>query len=278
MSRLQRPCLGVAGARCGALTRDSSGRCETCRRANDRRRGTTAERGYGADHGRLREQWAPRVATGTVHCHKPDCGQLIQPGEPWDLGHDEQRNYRGPEHRWCNRATRGPLRQPSEPYTAPPEPPPLPAMQFPNVVIRDVPPGGGGAGPPGSGDSVSPDAGDLSATCWGDEQPKSAGIMNGRTVFRQTVQIGEKFVFRTLQAGHKAGPRPRGNFSSQPSADTAASRNRRRRSVYSSAAASAKICAPPGSDDFSQVPPTTTHSDRSASRRSEILISACVSP
>jgi hypothetical protein len=129
MHRRPRPCLGTPGRRCPALTRDASGRCDSCRRAHTRQRdlerGSSTERGYGGDHRQLRDQWAPRVAIGTVRCARPDCGQLIQPGEPWDLGHDERRNYRGPEHRSCIRATRGPLRRPSEPYTAPPEPPPL---------------------------------------------------------------------------------------------------------------------------------------------------------
>lgn len=64
---------------------------------------TTAERGYGAAHKRLRAWWAPRVRRGTVACAR--CGWLIEPDEPWDLGHDDDdRNYyTGPEHRDCNR-------------------------------------------------------------------------------------------------------------------------------------------------------------------------------
>jgi hypothetical protein len=64
---------------------------------------------------------------GTVRCAKPGCGQLIQPGEAWDLGHDEQRNYPGPEHSACNRATRGPLPEPRnpKPYAPSPDPPTL---------------------------------------------------------------------------------------------------------------------------------------------------------
>ena len=100
----------MRGARCPRLTRDASGRCGTCRRRNQRERdlerGSPTERGYGPEHRELREHWAPRVATDAVHCHHPDCGQLIHPGEAWDLGHDERRNYRGPQHRSCNNATR----------------------------------------------------------------------------------------------------------------------------------------------------------------------------
>jgi hypothetical protein len=127
MSRRPRPCLGVRGARCLNLTRDASGRCDTCRRQHQRQRdlerGGTAERGYGQDHRQLRDHWAQRVATGTVRCARPDCGQPIHADEPWDLGHDEQRNYRGPEHRACNRATRGALREARKPYRPPPDPP-----------------------------------------------------------------------------------------------------------------------------------------------------------
>ena len=62
--------------------------------------------------------------------HRPlrtasQAGQLINPGDGWDLGHDEQRNYRGPEHQACNRATRGALREPRELHRPPPDPPTL---------------------------------------------------------------------------------------------------------------------------------------------------------
>uniref|UniRef100_A1UIU9 Uncharacterized protein n=1 Tax=Mycobacterium sp. (strain KMS) TaxID=189918 RepID=A1UIU9_MYCSK len=41
------------------------------------------------------------------------CRQLIAPGEPWDLGHDDSPGakrlglYRGPEHRDCSRSAGG---------------------------------------------------------------------------------------------------------------------------------------------------------------------------
>jgi hypothetical protein len=72
---------------------------------------------WGVAHRKLRERWAPIVATGTVRCARgADCfyadgrvGGFIAPGDPWDLGHDDVDRwaYRGPEHRRCNRATAG---------------------------------------------------------------------------------------------------------------------------------------------------------------------------
>jgi hypothetical protein len=46
------------------------------------------------------------VEAGVVRCAR--CDELIEPGEPWDLGHvdgTERTIYSGPEHRRCNRAT-----------------------------------------------------------------------------------------------------------------------------------------------------------------------------
>ena len=82
-------------------------RCLHHRRDAERRRGTSTQRGYGTEHRNLRNQWRPQVEAGTVHCAR--CGRPIQPGQPWDLGHDDhdRTRYRGPEHARCNRATAG---------------------------------------------------------------------------------------------------------------------------------------------------------------------------
>lgn len=60
------------------------------------------ERGYGAEHRRLRDALAPVVAAGEAVCAR--CHLRIAPGAPWDLGHsDDRRSWTGPEHRSCNR-------------------------------------------------------------------------------------------------------------------------------------------------------------------------------
>jgi len=68
------------------------------------RNGNTTQRGYGSAHQALRARIAGQVKAGAAVCWR--CGQLIQPGQPWDLGHTEgdRGSYAGPEHRWCNRA------------------------------------------------------------------------------------------------------------------------------------------------------------------------------
>jgi hypothetical protein len=67
--------------------------------------GKTVQRGYGQMHRNPRLGWARSVARGDVDCAR--CGEQILPGEPWDLGHDDQNRSRwtGPEHARCNRAT-----------------------------------------------------------------------------------------------------------------------------------------------------------------------------
>lgn len=65
-------------------------------------RGTRQQRGYGVRHQRLREHWAPLVASGRVTCWR--CGEKIPPRAEWHLGHDDhdRTKYRGPEHSACN--------------------------------------------------------------------------------------------------------------------------------------------------------------------------------
>jgi hypothetical protein len=77
---------------------------------------TERQKGYGAPHRKLRRQFAPSVATGTVRCAR--CRKPIRPGQPWDLGHDDhdRTKYIGPECVPCSRASASPdRRQPPEP-------------------------------------------------------------------------------------------------------------------------------------------------------------------
>jgi hypothetical protein len=66
-------------------------------------------RGYGRAHRKLRADWQRRMDEGeTVNCWR--CGEPIEPGEAWDLGHDDDDRtlYRGPEHAGrCNRSAAG---------------------------------------------------------------------------------------------------------------------------------------------------------------------------
>ena len=64
------------------------------------------QRGYGQAHRTRRRAIAPMVKAGIVRCAR--CGEPIEPGTPWDLGHvdgTEWKIYSGPEHRRCNRQT-----------------------------------------------------------------------------------------------------------------------------------------------------------------------------
>lgn len=82
-------------------------------------RASTRARGYGSTHKRNREREDRRVQRGGVICWR--CGEPIEPGTAWDLGHDDRDRtiYRGPEHASCNRATsshRPPRKRPAEPH------------------------------------------------------------------------------------------------------------------------------------------------------------------
>lgn len=97
---------------CGStfeVTKHNQKYCPPCR---TRGRGgslrPTGERGYGAEHQRLRADWKRRLAEGEhVECHAAVCfmpSRVIDPLEPWDLGHTADRSdWTGPEHRRCNR-------------------------------------------------------------------------------------------------------------------------------------------------------------------------------
>jgi hypothetical protein len=69
-------------------------------------RPTTAARGYGWGHQAERARWAPKVDAGLVDCAR--CKERLEPGRPWDLGHNDERTaWTGPEHVSCNRKAGG---------------------------------------------------------------------------------------------------------------------------------------------------------------------------
>ena len=85
--------------------RDSTSVSSTATAAGGRGKGKTTERGYGARHPALRRRIAREVAAGGAFCAR--CSLPIAPGEPWDLGHDDNDRSldTGPEHRRCNRSS-----------------------------------------------------------------------------------------------------------------------------------------------------------------------------
>jgi hypothetical protein len=85
--------------------------CEEHTTEGERARGTRQQRGYDAEHDRLRAWWKPKVEAGLVDCHAITCllpHPRIWPGMDWDLGHTPDRTaWTGPEHATCNRSAGG---------------------------------------------------------------------------------------------------------------------------------------------------------------------------
>jgi hypothetical protein len=72
-----------------------------------RREQSTNARGYGHVHQKMRLRYAELDAAGLAVCAR--CGLAIDPMEPWDLDHrDDRHGWLGPSHRRCNRATSKP--------------------------------------------------------------------------------------------------------------------------------------------------------------------------
>lgn len=88
------------------------GRCPDHERARERARGTTTERGYGAQHQRTARAWRAKVAAGElVTCWR--CLEAITDPTDVHLGHDDfdRTITRGPEHgRGCNLSAAGKAR------------------------------------------------------------------------------------------------------------------------------------------------------------------------
>ena len=80
---------------------------ERIKRARAMGVGRSTAEGYGWRHQQRRAVVARQVAAGGVCCAR--CGEPIEPGTPWDLGHvdGDRTRYQGAEHRACNRSTAG---------------------------------------------------------------------------------------------------------------------------------------------------------------------------
>lgn len=91
---------------CPTLIPGARRRCAPHEREQEQARGSRQARGYGAEHDRLRAEWAPQVATGAVACAR--CHQPIAPDTAWELDHtDDRTGYLGPSCALCNRSAGG---------------------------------------------------------------------------------------------------------------------------------------------------------------------------
>jgi hypothetical protein len=81
--------------------------CTEHARANDKARGTKAQRGYGRGYQSERKVWVRMVAEGVVSCWR--CHAPIPPGGDFHLGHDDNDRsiIRGPECPPCNLSAAG---------------------------------------------------------------------------------------------------------------------------------------------------------------------------
>ncbi|WP_309080290.1 hypothetical protein [Zhihengliuella sp.] len=88
---------------CPVLSPNS--RCAEHEREQSRARGRTAARDYGAKHQRQRRD-IERRGIENYRCAK--CGEQFEPGEPFHLGHtNDRRAWSGPEHVRCNLGAAG---------------------------------------------------------------------------------------------------------------------------------------------------------------------------
>lgn len=70
--------------------------CDAHAREHEQRRGSKQSRGYDRAYDQARLRWAPEVLAGLVDCWR--CGNRIDPGDDWHLGHDDGGRIAGPEH------------------------------------------------------------------------------------------------------------------------------------------------------------------------------------
>jgi hypothetical protein len=92
---------------CPTLINRGDTYCPAHKAQHERARGTRQQRGYTPEHDRARKAWAAKITQqGGIPCAR--CGQPINPGDPWDLDHTDDRTaYLGPSHPACNAAAGG---------------------------------------------------------------------------------------------------------------------------------------------------------------------------
>lgn len=108
---------------CGTLIRlpSTDYKCDRHKRAVDQARGSRQDRGYDAEHDKLRAAWQRRLDRGElVMCWR--C--LVKQIDPtdWHLGHCDvdRTKYHGPECPPCNQATMGRVGCPHSSHAPPP--------------------------------------------------------------------------------------------------------------------------------------------------------------
>jgi hypothetical protein len=90
-------------ARCPKIVRVGQTCCDACAKHLDKARGGPAAHGYDRRHNKERARWKRILDRKPWPCAR--CGKLILVGDPWDLGHTDDRTaHQGPEHPACNRA------------------------------------------------------------------------------------------------------------------------------------------------------------------------------
>lgn len=86
---LRRPCLGpVDGLPCPDDVFVVSGRCPACTAARERSRGSTTERGYGAEHQRARDELRQQLPEFCGY----GCGTWLDVDDRWVAAHVEDGN------------------------------------------------------------------------------------------------------------------------------------------------------------------------------------------
>lgn len=91
--------------RCPVILTQGERYCSQHASENAKRRGSTAKRGYGSAHQRLRARWQARIDRSNVPC--ATCGTRLA-GTDWQLGHNHVRGgYLGPQCTRCNASDGG---------------------------------------------------------------------------------------------------------------------------------------------------------------------------